>query len=511
LLGASGPALGSPSSSPKAVSIVVKASDRNGNPAYVGEDAVAVRLSSGAPAAEYRANAAGVLSVPRGKYVIGVSIISPATLPATSDSFTLTARVVKAEKKMTVSFSARGGRLLTLGLTGSGAQERVASAGLCYGSGSSSIGMVSSSSSVENGATSLYAVPFSYKGLDFAYSSNWEDAAGSMYATSGVHAGGIPAHPEYTFRADDLARVILQARSGAAAGSEGSWYIRQFGCQLGGLTGTSPVALPSQTTMHVSPGQWLIGFFPADQTGQSGTQVPVSLKAGKSYLQVLDGAVVGPARGSVPYIAHGSLTMPLNALFSGSDGGAECCATGTIELNSRGQVIKGVTFTVPKNTTFGTRLRRAGWYGLNISASRVAPPPGITAAALSTKVTVAWRFSVSRGDLRSAGIGLPVSLATFVPAGLAINNEAAAKSLTRVRIYVRQGRAGHAFRLKTVCLEISFNDGTTWQNVRLTARRGYWLADIHNPASGFASLRSIVTDMSRDRSVETIYRAYGIS
>jgi hypothetical protein len=130
---------------------------------------------------------------------------------------------------------------------------------------------------------------------------------------------------------------------------------------------------------------------------------------------------------------------------------------------------------------------------------------------LSTRVTVAWRFSVNRGDLRSAGVGLPVSIATFEPAGLAINNEVAANSLTPLRVYVRRGRAGHAFRLKTVSLQISLNDGTTWQNVHLTARRRYWLAYIRNPANGFVSLRSIVTDISRDRSVETIYRAYAIS
>jgi hypothetical protein len=46
--------------------------------------------------------------------------------------------------------------------------------------------------------------------------------------------------------------------------------------------------------------------------------------------------------------------------------------------------------------------------------------------------------------------------------------------------------------------------------VPLAAHGGEWLAKVRDPASGFVSLRSTVTDIKGDSTVETINRAYGI-
>jgi hypothetical protein len=43
------------------------------------------------------------------------------------------------------------------------------------------------------------------------------------------------------------------------------------------------------------------------------------------------------------------------------------------------------------------------------------------------------------------------------------------------------------------------------------AGKGGWTALIADPASGCVSLRSTVADVHGDRTVKTIYRAYGIS
>ena len=46
----------------------------------------------------------------------------------------------------------------------------------------------------------------------------------------------------------------------------------------------------------------------------------------------------------------------------------------------------------------------------------------------------------------------------------------------------------------------------------LATRRGsHWTATVHDPASGFVSLRSIAVSEKGDSTVQTIYNAYGIS
>jgi hypothetical protein len=46
--------------------------------------------------------------------------------------------------------------------------------------------------------------------------------------------------------------------------------------------------------------------------------------------------------------------------------------------------------------------------------------------------------------------------------------------------------------------------------VRLAGSGSEWLAKVRHPASGFISLRSTVTDIKGDSTVETINRAYGV-
>lgn len=57
----------------------------------------------------------------------------------------------------------------------------------------------------------------------------------------------------------------------------------------------------------------------------------------------------------------------------------------------------------------------------------------------------------------------------------------------------------------------SFNDGASWHQVAISRNGGNWLAVVHDPASGYVALRSVVTDTRGDAATETIYRAYAIA
>ena len=47
--------------------------------------------------------------------------------------------------------------------------------------------------------------------------------------------------------------------------------------------------------------------------------------------------------------------------------------------------------------------------------------------------------------------------------------------------------------------------GSPWSK-----HKGFWTFAVHNPSSGFVTLRTTTVNIHGNSSVETIYRAYGI-
>ena len=68
----------------------------------------------------------------------------------------------------------------------------------------------------------------------------------------------------------------------------------------------------------------------------------------------------------------------------------------------------------------------------------------------------------------------------------------------------------HRHRLITVRLQVSYNDGKSWHTVSLARHGRGWTASVHDPASGYVSLRSTVIDSAGDSTVQTIDRAYQV-
>lgn len=489
--------------------ITVEAIGRDGHPAAVGSDAVAVPLF-GAPLAQYRSDSDGVLTVPPGKYLLTVDITTSAS---TGTSGTLAARIVTVRDQATVHFDARKGIPLVLHFSQPGVRSGVAAAGLCYGTGPPAQPVISDGEAFENGSTAIYAIPFNYKKMSFGYTATWYDSSDTPYITSGNTAGGIPAKPNYSFKLSELAKLRLQVTGGTEGGTNGSWSVNQVtGCWFGELFGRKLIAIPSRRSLYVSAAPWQVRFSPNDGTGESTTQVNIQPRAGRSYVQKLDAAVVAPANGIFPQYAaagRGYFSMPLNSFFSGTDGGLLCCADGVLRLSTQGRVVKVDTFTKDK-ADFAARLRRTGWYNLKVSVERAAPRPGFTGPTLSLSEVLAWRFKVTSTDLGTVGARVPVAVVTFVAVGLNADNEAAPSARTGLRMRVWAARHGGAFRLRTVRLSASFNGGKRWRFVSLVRHGSYWLAEIPDPATGFVSLRATVTDVQGDATVETVHRAYGV-
>jgi len=130
-------------------------------------------------------------------------------------------------------------------------------------------------------------------------------------------------------------------------------------------------------------------------------------------------------------------------------------------------------------------------------------------------VSLAWRFHVSPAAPAGNWVSFPLTETVYQPEGLNLQNQAAAGGHTVLRITVdRAGRAlnpARRYRLRTVRVQMSVDGGASWRTLTLTRQGRYWLATVPDPASGYVSLRSVVTDVHGDSSVQTIYRAFAVA
>jgi hypothetical protein len=153
------------------------------------------------------------------------------------------------------------------------------------------------------------------------------------------------------------------------------------------------------------------------------------------------------------------------------------------------------------------KLAKSGWYGLKVTGTQAT-------GLLSPKVTLSWNFYVKIGPKQLWGHTLPVVLTEFRPGGLDLANAAKPGAVTPLTVKIVKAAYPSSPTprniLKTVRIEASFDGGQTWHSLALSQRGKYWTAKVHDPASGFVSLRSIVINTKGDRSVQTMYNAYAV-
>jgi hypothetical protein len=135
------------------------------------------------------------------------------------------------------------------------------------------------------------------------------------------------------------------------------------------------------------------------------------------------------------------------------------------------------------------------------------------ARMLSSSETATWRFYVGAQYATLGPLPMPVTATQHLPEGLDPENRAPAGRTTRINVRVlRPSGPGtsRGYPLSSICVQASFDGGTQWQDVRLVRQDGGWLAFVPAPAAGYVALRSTVTDVRGDSTVQTIYRAYQI-
>ncbi|SPL96485.1 peptidase S8 and S53, subtilisin, kexin, sedolisin [[Actinomadura] parvosata subsp. kistnae] len=137
-------------------------------------------------------------------------------------------------------------------------------------------------------------------------------------------------------------------------------------------------------------------------------------------------------------------------------------------------------------------------YRLAAEAERGAP------ATLSTRVSATWTF---HSDTTPALTRLPVSVVRFTPALDAHNTAPAGRRFT-VPVTVHRLPGSTATRPRTLSVEVSYDDGATWQKAQV---RGPAIVLRHPDTPGFVSLRAKSTDMTGNTVEQTVIRAYRIA
>ncbi|MEU8082864.1 S8 family serine peptidase [Micromonospora sp. NPDC049101] len=138
-------------------------------------------------------------------------------------------------------------------------------------------------------------------------------------------------------------------------------------------------------------------------------------------------------------------------------------------------------------------------YRYNVTATRDAE--------LSTRVQAEWTFRSQKSQQLTR---LPVMAVRFAPA-LDGDNAAPAGRGLRIPVTVQRQAGATPARVRSLTVEVSYDDGRTWKPAPVRETGAGWLADVHHPAgAGYATLRAYAVDQSGNTVRQTIVRAYRI-
>jgi len=447
-------------------------------------------------------------------YLIGAQIPTYSGQVVTSE--TLVVQLVRIRAGGKIVLNARHPTQVHVALHGAAATEQNLLASACLFSPGGSDAMSESASG--GPGVPVYVVPRKSDRLEFSYLDDLQSASDVSYLLYGAASHRIPVRPDYRQSVARLARVDVTLKGGADP-TASSVLLVQSGnestpCGAGtDFNGTN--FGPFSAVDYRTAGQWTTSVqtwaTPPSRQGDYLYQTR-EYRAGRSYGDTFGSAVVGPS-GDFPAIEGNLFNFSPRGLFNDPNtrlsGGADA-ATSVITLRLRGHVVRKQTWYDNCQTCFQLSLHKAGWYQLTVTSRR-----WYSSRLLSPNVSLSWRFHVSPTPPGGNWVDFPVTETVFQPSGLNLANQAPGGGSTTLRITV--DRAGAQFspapryKLRKVQVQMSVNGGVTWHDLTLVHRSGYWLATVPDPASGYVSLRSVLTDVHGDSTVQTIYRAFAIA
>ncbi|MFI7704208.1 S8 family serine peptidase [Nonomuraea sp. NPDC049480] len=359
----------------------------------------------------------------------------------------------------------------------------------------------------------LFVIPAHVPGLTYSLSTQWlsKDVSPSPYVYDLVdqRTGGLPEDPGYNARQKDLAKVTATYRASGAAAT---------GMPMAGLRSDFPAGLLTPLVGDIALPGTLVHYRTPGVTYESGIGIDTALifdggrlmKRGHTS-EVWNAAVTGPS-----FLLPGGSRTGDKLTFSGAglfaDGGpgrtgSDIAATGTATLTEDGQELVRADLAncaVYEMEECGLRADlpvEPGTYTLTASMRREVPH-----STLSTAVESVWTFRSATTDKEQP---LPLMAVRYRPAGLDDSNRAEPGTTTRLPLWIERNPGSPKAEARSVRLEMSTDDGTSWRRVPVHRTGSGWTAVLPNPrTAGFVSLRAKVTDTAGAGVTQTIIRAY---
>ncbi|WP_433215019.1 S8 family serine peptidase [Microtetraspora malaysiensis] len=123
---------------------------------------------------------------------------------------------------------------------------------------------------------------------------------------------------------------------------------------------------------------------------------------------------------------------------------------------------------------------------------------------LSTKVSAEWTFTYGGSRDPSA---FPIRVVRFTPQ-LDDDNAAPARRTFHLPLEIQTNPGSRPGAVSSVTVEVSYDDGATWQRVPYVGTHQRGQVTLRHPAGGFVSLRATVRGTSDQAVTQTIIRAY---
>ncbi len=341
-------------------------------------------------------------------------------------------------------------------------------------------------------------------------------ASPDAYFVADRVSGRLPAGHEFRHARAGLGRIDRQLVDTTTPGQyryhHGYWT-------FDGLTAGAEVETtwPQRRSDHASPGTAIstdaaAGFTEFAEFGWE-TTIPVEPKPGERLTSRVFGAPFGPELTTPPVSAQDGQPLPSAyrqhdvvtfavPMFADSDPGNrarfDTTNLGTTTLYRGDRVV--ARSDVPGTGTF---VASPGTHRLVVEATR--PASGTSVPALSTRTGAEWTFQVGRGD--DTRRALPLLDVRFALPLDDRNRAEAGKALTGSVTAAHQPGAKTS-RATVRAVEVSFDDGRTWQRAAVSGDRVTVPAG--GVAGGFASLRATATDTAGNAVTETVVRAYAL-
>ncbi len=139
---------------------------------------------------------------------------------------------------------------------------------------------------------------------------------------------------------------------------------------------------------------------------------------------------------------------------------------------------------------------------------RHAVPRGFWANPYSTSTRTEWGFTSAAGEPGTTAV-LPL-----IQLDYKVDTDTSGKARRNAELVVAPSHLPGGPSSKAICaltLDISYDDGATWQKASLTHRGDGWETTLHAPAkTAYATLRTSAHDRQGNSVTQSITRAFGL-